>query len=228
MQTKHKKVMLLAAGRGERMRPLTDTIPKPLVEVGGRSLIGWHLKRLAACGLCEVVINYAHLGDKIVEALGNGTKIGASITYSPEPCGGLETAGGIIQALPLLKGADFVVLNADIWTNYSFKKLDERHLSDSLAHLVLVDTPSFKEKGDFFLDEKGAVNVDGRGKHLTFSGISLMSAKLFAQCEKGRLPLLPVLQQAINNKQVTGEHFSGEWRDIGTLQRLDELQKTFN
>ena len=210
------------------MRPRTDTIPKPLVEVGGRSLIGWHLKRLAACGLCEVVINYAHLGDKIVEALSDGAEFGLSITYSPEPDGGLETAGGIIQALPLLKGLDFVVLNADIWTSYHFKNLDERKLGDSLAHLVLVDTPDFKEKGDFYLDEKGSVNLDGRGRNLTFSGISLMSAKLFEQCEKGRLPLLPVLQQAINKNQITGEYYSGEWRDIGTLQRLDELRKILN
>lgn len=235
--------MLLSAGRGERMRPLTDTLPKPLVKVGDKTLIEWHLQALHNAGVRRVVINHAHLGEQIVALLGNGHRYGLEINYSAEPLGGLETAGGIMQALPLLGEAPFVVVNADIWTDYNFAllatKLGAKLGADLgadlgaklgngiLAHLVLVDTPTFKSQGDFFLDDKGMVNRCGNGKSLTFAGVSLQSPQLFAGFKAGRLALLPVLQKAIEQNKISGEHYRGEWSDIGTLQRLTELQSKF-
>jgi len=219
--------MLLAAGRGERMRPLTDTLPKPLVSVGNKTLIEWHLQALHDSGVRRVVVNHAHLGEQIVALLGDGSRYGLEIKFSAEPEGGLETAGGIMQAQPLLGEAPFMVINADIWTNYDFSALGSALRGNALAHLVLVDTPDYKKHGDFYLTDSGEVQLKGAGKALTFAGISLLSPQLFASFKAGRLPLLPVLQKAIAANKVSGEYFSGEWQDVGTVQRLHQLQNTF-
>lgn len=222
-----QKAMLLAAGRGERMRPLTDSIPKPLVEVAGLPLITHHLHALSAAGVKDVVINHAHLGEKIVSRLGDGSGFGVRIQYSPEPEGGLETAGGIYQALPLLGDSTFIVVNADVWTDYDFSRLASHDLGHHLAHLVLVETPDYKERHDFFLEEtepdRGKINLSDRGRGLTYAGVSVLSSRLFEGVLPGRLPLLPLFKEAIANGCVSGEYFAGEWEDVGTIERLQAL-----
>lgn len=213
------RAMILAAGRGERMRPLTDHTPKPLLAVGGRPLIEHHLRRFAAAGFTDVVINLAHLGDKIRQVLGDGARFGVSIHYSQEPEGALETGGGIFNALPLLDGQAFLVVNGDVWTDYPLQRLPEQ--PEGLAHLVLVDNPLHHPKGDFSL-------VDGRvsqqGEHLlTFSGIGVYRPELFADCVPGAFPLGPLLRRAIDAGRVTGEHYRGRWIDVGTPERLAQL-----
>ncbi len=214
--------MILAAGRGERLRPLTDRLPKPLVEVGGRSLIEHHLHALAAAGFQQVVINLAHLGEKIRERLGDGSAYGVEILYSPEGENGLETGGGIFQALPLLGDDPFLVVNADIYTDFPFATL--RAPMQCLAHLVLVDNPPHHPEGDFFLDRCGCVNVRGRGKRLTFAGIGLYHPALFRGCRAGKFPLAPLLRQAMAMDEVSGEHFRGRWLDVGTRERLEQAR----
>ncbi|MGB5325511.1 MAG: nucleotidyltransferase family protein [Pseudomonadales bacterium] len=221
--------MILAAGRGERMRPLTDHIPKPLVEVAGVPLIEHHLGKLAAAGLKHVVINHAHLGEKIEQRLGDGRRFGLSIDYSPEHEGALETAGGIQQALPLLcKQRDsFLVINADVFTDYDFAVLLAHDPGNRLAHLVMVDTPAFKAGGDFVLDENGLLSENGNGRWLTFAGLSLMSRELFAGLQAGRAALRPLLVAAMQQQRVSAEYFSGNWEDVGTSERLDALNARF-
>jgi len=214
------RALILAAGRGERMRPLTDTIPKPLLAVGGRPLIEWHLQALAEAGIREVVINHAWLGEQIEAALGDGERFGLRIRYSPEPPGALETAGGIVNALPLLGEAPFLVVNGDIWTDYPFTRLP-REPGRGQAHLVLVDNPSHHPQGDFHL-AAGRVQAEGTPR-LTFSGIGLYSPALFAGLEPGRRPLAPVLREAMARGRVIGEHYGGRWFDIGTPERLARL-----
>lgn len=213
--------MILAAGRGERMRPLTDTLPKPLLAAGGRPLIEHHLCALAAAGFREVVINIGHLGGQLPARLGRGERFGLRIRYSPEPPAALETGGGIFQALPLLGEAPFVVLNGDIWTDYSYARLPQRPAG--LAHLVLVDNPPHHPAGDFALD--GERVRQGGAARLTFSGISVLDPALFADCGPGRFPLAPLLRRAMAAGRVTGEHYRGAWRDIGTPERLAELDR---
>ncbi len=215
--------MILAAGRGERMRPLTDTTPKPLLEVGGRPLIEWHLQALAEAGFRNVVINHAWLGDRIEKRLGQGDRFGLRIRYSPEPAGALETAGGIVNALPLLGDAPFVVINGDIWTDYPLAQLP-RELNGDLAHLVLVDNPPHHPRGDFRL--QGERVMDDGEPRLTFSGIGVYAPRLFADCAPGPRPLAPVLREAMAAGRVGGEHYRGRWFDIGTPQRLAELDAT--
>lgn len=214
------KAMILAAGRGERMRPLTDTIPKPLLSAGGRPLIEHLVARLADAGFGELVINHAHLGRQLESHLGDGRALGASIVWSPEPEGALETGGGIFQALPRL-GERFLVVNADIWTDYPFARL--RQIHDRLAHLVLVDNPKHHPDGDFVL-HNGGVEPDGAPR-LTFSGIGVYHRDLFRRCVPGRFPLAPLLRDAMRARQVSGEHYSGAWYDIGTVERLAELDR---
>lgn len=218
------KAMILAAGRGERLRPLTDFTPKPLLEAGGRPLIVHHLEALRAAGIREVVINLAHLGEKICAALGDGRAFGLTIAYSREPEGALETGGGILQALSLLGKGPFVVVNGDVWTDYSFSRLPVS--PPGLAHLVLVDNPPQHPEGDFAL--LGERVMSSGTPLLTFSGISVLRPELFAQCAPGRFPLTPLLRQAMAQGQVSGEHYGGAWFDIGTPQRLtwldDELK----
>jgi len=211
--------MILAAGRGERMRPLTDRIPKPLLPVVGRPLIQHHIEALAQAGFHELVINHAHLGEQIEQALGDGSRWGMQINYSPEPAGALETGGGIFRALPLLGAAPFVVVNGDIWTDYDFS-----HLSlpeNSLAHLVLVDNPAHNPEGDFSLAD-GQVS-DGPGERLTFSGIGVYHPDLFANCRPGAFPLAPLLKTAMAQGRVSGEYYRGRWVDVGTPERLAEI-----
>lgn len=218
------RAMILAAGRGERLRPLTDRLPKPLIRVGGKPLIRHHLERLAAAGIEEVVINLGWLGEQIRALLGSGSALDLSIQYSEEPPGALETAGGIVQALPLLGSEPFLVVSADIYTAYPFERLLERSHSEP-AHLVLVDNPPHHPRGDFKL-EKGRV-VAGTSHRLTFSGIARFDPALFADLSPGRRPLRPVLEAAIAEGQVSGERYSGPWADIGTPERLAEAQQSW-
>lgn len=214
------KAMILAAGRGERMRPLTDHTPKPLLQVGGRRLIEYHIENLVAAGIRELIINQAHLGDQIEAFLGDGARYGACIQYSLEEAA-LETGGGIFRALPVLGRAPFAVVNGDVWCDYPFQRLP-RAIS-GLAHLVLVDNPGHHPSGDFHLN--GAqVNSEGEPK-LTFSGISVLSPALFQGCAPGAFALAPMLRRAMADAQVSGEHYTGEWWDVGTPARLQALDR---
>ena len=212
--------MILAAGRGERMRPLTDHTPKPLLEAGGRSLIGHHLAALARAGVREVVVNHAHLGAQIERALGDGAAYGLRIRYSPEEVA-LETGGGIFRALPLLGPDPFIVVNGDVWTDFDPARL---RLADAdLAHLVLVDNPAHHPAGDFVLNGKRV--TDGGGQRLTFSGVGVYRPALFDGCAPGRFPLAPLLRAAITVGRVSGEHHRGCWVDVGTPERLAALDR---
>jgi MurNAc alpha-1-phosphate uridylyltransferase len=210
------KAMILAAGRGERMRPLTDTVPKPLLEVQGRPLIVHHLEALSRAGFTEIVINLSWLGNQIRDLLGNGADFNLVIEYSDEP-EALETAGGILQALPLL-GERFVTVNADIFTNYDFARLQQ---SDSKAHLVLVENPQHNPGGDFSLTD--SILGNGGSPRYTFSGIAQYRIDFFEGLTPGKQALAPLLQAAASQQQVTGELFRGSWADIGTLERLQVL-----
>jgi len=220
------KAMILAAGRGSRLRPLTDTLPKPLVKVNGKPLIEYHLEKLSDVGIKDVVINHAWLGSQLESALGDGSRWHLNIHYSAEPEGGLETAGGIIHALPLLGTDPFLVINGDVYTHYDFSNLileaqgmreSDRH--ETLAHLVLTNNPEHNPQGDFDLDQKGRV-VDR--KAFTFSGMSVLDPKLFDGFETGFIPLAPVLKSLMKNRLVSGEINDEYWSDIGTLERLEQ------
>lgn len=217
----HTKAMILAAGRGERLRPLTDTIPKPLVPLAGKPLIVYHLEALAEAGIREVVINVAYQGKLIQAALGEGEKYGIRIHYSVEPeCGGLETGGGIFQALPLLGKEPFVVINGDIWTDYPLQQLFKP--LKALAHIVLVDNPAHNSQGDFGLvEDKVLLQHD---KKLTFAGISVYHPAFFKHCQPGVFSVTPLLKKAIEEQQVSGERYAGRWIDIGTLDRLQQAE----
>lgn len=212
------KAMILAAGRGERMRPLTDKTPKALLRVGGHCLIEYHLKALADAGITDIVINYAHLGEQFPEVLGNGQRYGVSITWSPEGDIGLETGGGIYNALSLLDGSAFVVVNGDVWTDYPFTSITE---PEGLAHLVMVNNPEHNPSGDFALQEK-QIQLEGENRY-TFSGIGIYRPELFSGCQAGVFKLAPLLKEAMNKQQVTGEHYTGQWIDVGTPERLQVL-----
>ena len=219
-QTPIRSAMILAAGRGERMRPLTDRTPKPLLAAGDRPLIGHHLAALARAGVREVVINHAHLGAQVEAALGDGAAYGLHIRYSPEETA-LETGGGIVQALPLLGPDPFIVVNGDVWTDFA---LDRLRLADAdLAHLVLVDNPAHHPAGDFVLDGD-RVRAEG-GPRLTFSGIGVYRPALFEGCSPGRFPLAPRLRAAMAAGRVSGEHHRGRWIDVGTPERLAALDR---
>jgi MurNAc alpha-1-phosphate uridylyltransferase len=213
------KAMILAAGRGERMRPLTDAVPKPLLRAGDKTLIEYLLEGLAAAGWDEVVINHAYLGGQLRAALGDGRRHGLRIHYSSEGDEGLETGGGIYRALPLLDSDPFLVVNGDIWTDYPFARLPST-LTD-LAHLVLVDNPEHHPAGDFVLAH-GRVLVAGAPK-LTFSGIGVYRHALFEGCRPGKFPLAPLLRAAMAEGRVSGEHYRGAWFDVGTPERLAGL-----
>jgi MurNAc alpha-1-phosphate uridylyltransferase len=211
--------MLLAAGRGERMRPLTDTVPKPLLEAGGRPLIVWHLAALARAGIREVVINLSWLGGQLRTALGDGRGLGVSISWSEEGPIPLETGGGIFHALPLLGAEPFLVVNADIWTDIDFGGLQLPQAA--LAHLVLVANPAHHPRGDFGLEGAHVVNRDS--ERLTYSGVGVYSPEFFAGCSAGRFPLLPLLNRAIAAGRVHGQVHHGQWCDVGTAERLAAL-----
>lgn len=212
--------MILAAGRGERMRPLTDHTPKPLLRAGAHALIEYHILGLAQAGISQIIINHAHLGDQLEQALGDGRRYGVDIRYSAEG-EALETGGGIFRALSLLGGGPFVVVNGDVWTDYPFVQLPE---PAGLAHLVLVDNPPHHPAGDFVLLSDGRVS-DAAGPRLTFSGIGVYRPELFAACRPGRFPLAPLLRAAMAEGRVSGEHYRGGWVDVGTPERLAELDR---
>jgi len=214
------RAMILAAGRGERMRPLTDTTPKPLLQAGGHALIEYHILALARAGVRELVVNHAHLGQQLEDFLGDGSRYGVHIAYSPEGEGkALETGGGIFKALDLLGEAPFIVVNGDVWTDYPFAHLPAR--PTGLAHLVLVDNPVHNPKGDFYL-QGDQVRSDGEPR-FTFSGIGVYDPRLFQGCVPGAFPLAPLLRQAMARGEVSGEHYRGRWWDIGTPERLRQL-----
>lgn len=213
------KAMLLAAGRGERMRPLTDSLPKPLVPVAGRPLIAWHLAALARAGIREVVVNTSWLAHALHSALGDGASFGVSISWSDEGPVPLETGGGIFRALPLLGPGAFLVVNADIWTDIDFAGLELE--DEALAHLVLVANPPHNVRGDFGLD--GDLVVSREQERLTYSGVGVFRADFFQGCEAGRFPLLPLLNRAIDARRVRGELHRGAWSDVGTAERLAAL-----
>jgi len=213
------KAMLLAAGRGERMRPLTDSTPKPLLPVAGRPLIAWHLSRLAACGIRDVVINLSWLGEQIAAALGDGTAHGVRIHYSREPWPALETGGGIRQALPLLGDEPFLLVNGDVYTDVDFNSL--RLAQGDLAQLVLVPNPAHHLKGDFHLSD-GRITAD-QGERLTYSGIAMVHPLLLAGADPGRFALLPWLVKAREAGRLGGQRHGGLWIDVGTPERLSDL-----
>ena len=220
------KAMILAAGRGERMRPLTDSVPKPMLRVADRPVLDYLLERLARGGFEDVVINHSHLGEQIVAHVGDGSRFGLQVRYSHEAGGGLETGGGIVQALPLLDSDFFAVINGDIWTDYPFDRLPRT--LDSLAHLVLVPNPPHHPAGDFVLDTENWREVRGGATDelkLTFSGIGVYRRELFRDCVPGKYPLAPLLRTAMDANAVTGERYDGQWFDLGTPARLAALDR---
>ena len=222
------RAMILAAGRGERMRPLTDHTPKPLLEAGGKPLIVWHIERLRAAGFRELVINHAHLGHRLEEALGDGTAFGVRIAWSPE-ASALETAGGIRHALPLLGGAPFVVVNGDVFCDADFAALRVAaaglRADGPLAHLLLVGNPEHHPEGDFNLDAAGLLHAEGAPR-LTFSGLGAYHPALFAAlADDTPAKLAPLLRAAMAAHKVTGRRHGGRWIDVGTPQRLAELDR---
>jgi MurNAc alpha-1-phosphate uridylyltransferase len=216
------KAMILAAGRGERLRPLTDSVPKALVEAGGKPLIGWHLERLALCGVREAVINVSHLGERIVERIGDGARYGMRIAYSREAVP-LETAGGIAQALPLLGPAPFLLVNADVYCECEFPRLLGLALGPLQAHLVLVPNPAHRPGGDFAL-EAGMVGNEGAARY-TYAGVAVVSPGLVNSIPCGeKAPLAPLLRAAAAQRMISGERYDGVWHDVGTRERLNELE----
>ncbi|MGD8885631.1 MAG: nucleotidyltransferase family protein [Gammaproteobacteria bacterium] len=214
------KAMILAAGRGERLRPITDNIPKPLVKVRGKPLLQYHIEALVAAGFTELVINHAWHGEKIEAAMGDGSQFGATIQYSPEGQA-LETGGGIFKALPLLGDEPFLVVNGDVFTDFPFAELADQ--PSKLAHLVLIRNPPHNQKGDFAL-QNNVVLREGDARY-TFSGIGVYSSGFFEGCEPGKFPLAPLLYAAIDQGQVTGQLYQGVWEDVGTVERLEMLNQ---
>jgi MurNAc alpha-1-phosphate uridylyltransferase len=211
--------MILAAGRGERLRPLTDHTPKPLLVVRGKPLIEWHIEKLVRGGVREIVINLSWLGSSIRSALGNGQRWGIAIQYSEEGPVPLEAGGGIFRALALLGTEPFILVNGDVFTNLDYPRLALR--SGDLAHLALVPNPRHHPRGDFALVDDRLKDL-GEPRH-TYSGIGVYHPTLFAGCADGRFPLAPLLRQAMATRQVGGELYEGLWTDVGTVERLNEL-----
>ncbi|MGH8179896.1 MAG: N-acetylmuramate alpha-1-phosphate uridylyltransferase MurU [Steroidobacteraceae bacterium] len=212
--------MLLAAGLGERLRPITDTLPKPLVEVAGKPLIVYHLEALAGAGVRDVVINLSWLGEKIRAALGDGARHGVRITYSDEGPVPLETGGGIHRALPLLGPGPFLVVNSDVWTDMDFSRVPNLEQGAD-AHLLLAPNPPQHPRGDFGLE--GDFVVERESDRFTYTGIGVYRPEFFAGCAPGRFPLLPLLKRAIAARRLRGEAYRGEWLDIGSPDRLTWL-----
>ncbi|MFQ2457861.1 N-acetylmuramate alpha-1-phosphate uridylyltransferase MurU [Aeromonas sp. 25-248] len=214
------KAMILAAGRGERMRPLTDLLPKPLLAAGGKPLIVHHIEKLKAAGVTTLVINHAWLGHKLVAALGDGSALGVSIHWSAEESA-LETAGGIVQALPLLGSEPFLVINGDTWLDLDYRALVNQPLGEDLAHLWLVPNPPQHPQGDFSLQAGRVLDTPA----LTFSGVGLYHPAAFAGLPSGARKLAPLLRDWMAQGRVGGSLLAGEWRDIGTVDRLRELDE---
>ncbi|MEQ1297078.1 N-acetylmuramate alpha-1-phosphate uridylyltransferase MurU [Acinetobacter soli] len=220
------KAMILAAGLGNRMRPLTLHTPKPLLQVGGKPLIVWHIEKLKKVGITDIVINTAWLADKLVEALGDGAALGVNILWSHEG-EGLETAGGIIRALPLLGQDPFLLVNGDVWTTMAFNELTEIGLHDNLVHLVLVDNPVQHPKGDFILAKQRAFTFEQAvaGEALTYSGLAVISPQLFTGLSDGKRPLAPLLQKAMLDGRASAQKMQADWVDVGTPERLSLLDQ---
>ncbi|WOE40217.1 N-acetylmuramate alpha-1-phosphate uridylyltransferase MurU [Acinetobacter chinensis] len=218
------KAMILAAGLGNRMRPLTLYKPKPLLEVGGKPLIVWHIEKLKNIGVTEIIINSAWLADVLIGALGDGSQFGVNIRWTRED-EGLETAGGIINALPLLGSEPFILINGDVWTTFDFASLLDVNLQQDLAHLVFVQNPEQHPKGDFTLADGRAYTFDQQreGENLTFSGVSVIHPEMFNGLEAGKRPLAPILKQGMLDGRISAEKMRAAWVDVGTPERLMAL-----
>lgn len=218
------KAMILAAGLGNRMRPLTLYKPKPLLEVGGKALIVWHIEKLKAIGVNEIIINSAWLADVLIGALGDGSQFGVNIRWTRE-AEGLETAGGIINALPLLGTEPFILVNGDVWTTFDFEPLLNVQLQNDLAHLVFVPNPPQHQKGDFTLDQGRAYTFEQAhdGEALTYSGVAVLHPKMFDGLEQGKRPLAPLLKEAMLQGKISAEKMQAAWVDVGTPERLSAL-----
>ena len=220
------KAMILAAGRGERMRPHTDVMPKPLIAVAGQPLIHRHLENLRAAGIADVVINLGWLGEKIREAVGDGARFGVAVRYSDEGWPALESGGGIFNALPLLGREPFLVVNGDVYADFPLARLAQRARSlpaGTLAHLVLVPNPEHNPRGDFAL-ENGRLDNHEQGRH-TFSGLSVHHPEFFHGCTPGHFPLLPLWRRSAGLGHLSGEVYEGIWSDVGTPERLAALEQ---
>lgn len=218
------KAMILAAGLGNRMRPLTLYKPKPLLEVGGKALIVWHIEKLKSIGVTEIVINSAWLADLLIGALGDGSQYGVEIRWTRE-AEGLETAGGIINALPLLGTEPFILVNGDVWTTFDFASLLNIQLNDDLAHLVFVANPEQHPDGDFTLEGGRAYTFEQAhvGENLTYSGVAVINPKMFDGLDAGKRPLAPLLKDAMEAGKVSAEKMQAHWVDVGTPERLSAL-----
>lgn len=219
------KAMILAAGKGKRLLPLTESCPKPLIQAGGKPLIVYHIEKLKACGITEIVINVHHLGQQIINRLGTGEDWGVTLTYSQEQ-NLLETGGGICTALPLLDHSPFILVNGDVWTDFDFKMLPKT--IESLGYLILVDNPSHHPGGDYTLTAEGRLGAPGEvtGQTYTYSGIAVLDPNLFKGCEANvPFKLSTLFDNARFAKRLEGRHYSGEWTDVGTLERLAALDK---
>ncbi|HEX7030100.1 MAG TPA: nucleotidyltransferase family protein [Gammaproteobacteria bacterium] len=217
------KAMILAAGRGERLRPLTDTTPKPLLAVRGKPLVQWHIERLRDAGFADIVVNVSWLKERLMDFLGDGARFGVTVSISEESPEPLETAGGIVQALPLL-GERFVVVNGDVFTDFDFRQLRDLPANDDLAHLVLVRNPEHHPAGDFGV-ERNRVLETAAERH-TFSGIGVYRHELFADLDAGARKLAPLLREAMRLDRVSGQLHAGNWSDVGTAKRLSALNGT--
>ena len=215
------RAMILAAGRGERMRPLTDSAPKPLLPVGGKALIEYHIEALAKAGAQDIVINLAWKGSMLRDSLGDGTRFAVRLHYSDEGAEALETGGGVFNALPLLGADPFIVVSGDIWTDYPLQKLFDRPHGADTAHFIMVPNPSFHPRGDFSLQD-GRIS-EAHAPRYTYANIGVFTAEFFAECEPGCFPLVPIMRRWIREGRVSGELYEGEWRNIGTPAQLAAL-----
>ncbi|MCI5577764.1 MAG: nucleotidyltransferase family protein [Succinivibrio sp.] len=213
------KAMILAAGRGERLRPITDTCPKPLVKVGGKELLVWHIEKLKQVGITDILINSAYLSEKIVDFIGDGSKFGVKVTHSVEGASGLETAGGIIKALPFFEGQDFLVVNGDTFIDADYKQFLEPLENEYLARLYLVDNPPHNQKGDFKIEDGKCY----RGSDYTFSGTAVYKTKAFLNMPIEKKPLLPLFLKWSQIHELSAKPLCGKWFDVGTIERLNQV-----
>ena len=213
------KAMILAAGRGERLRPITDTCPKPLVKVGGKELLVWHIEKLKQVGITDILINSAYLSEKIVDFIGDGSKFGVKVTHSVEGASGLETAGGIIKALPFFEGQDFLVVNGDTFIDADYKQFLEPLENEYLARLYLVDNPPHNQKGDFKIEDGKCY----RGSDYTFSGTAVYKTKAFLNMTIEKKPLLPLFLKWSQIHELSAKPLCGKWFDVGTIERLNQV-----
>lgn len=211
--------MILAAGRGDRLRPITDTCPKPLVKVGGKELLVWHIEKLKQVGITDILINSAYLSEKIVDFIGDGSKFGVKVTHSVEGASGLETAGGIIKALPFFEGQDFLVVNGDTFIDADYKQFLEPLENEYLARLYLVDNPPHNQKGDFKIEDGKCY----RGSDYTFSGTAVYKTKAFLNMPIEKKPLLPLFLKWSQIHELSAKPLCGKWFDVGTIERLNQV-----